>query len=183
MPIKNFDALNAFFLSSTLLSQSFNIVANADSDIKTQENVRVYSGSMRQQAPYGVEKCQYGGVMAQYARDWEETQKSTGDILLPEPDKPVGYALIFTKEKCPGKEERPIFSTSSKLFYPFFGSDYVIREGHRMDEVDYASQSERLRPKLMPQVLKTIEADTTKNIVAQNLLAEMKARSDAAPAR
>lgn len=175
------DALNAFFLATTLASQVFNIVAQANSDVQIQDGVRVYAVAMRQQTPYGVEKCNYDGVMVQYARDWEEVQPS-GVVVPPEPDKPIGYALILTKEKCPGKDERPIFSAGSKFFYPLFGRGYVIREGHRMDAVDYASQPENMRPKWMPQVLKTIEADAPGNIVAQNFLAEMKARSDAAKA-
>jgi len=114
--------------------------------------------------------------MVQYARDWEEVQRMTGVVFPPEPDKPVGYALILTQEKCPGKDERNIFSVDSKYFYPF-NKSYVIREGHRMDAVDYASLSEDARPKWMPQVLKTIEADAPRNAAAQSFLAEMKARA------
>jgi hypothetical protein len=173
------DALNALFLATTLANQVLNIVGLSNSDIHIQEDVRVYAVAMRQQTPYGVDKCAYDGVMVQYARDWEEVQPSTENVLPPEPDKPIGYALILTKEKCPGKDERAIFSTGSKFFYPFFGRSYVIREGHRIDAVDYASQPENMRPKWMPQVLKTIETDAPENIVAQNFLGEMKARADA----
>lgn len=176
------DALNAFFLATTLASQVFNIVAQANSDVKIQDDVRVYAVAMRQQTPYGVEKCHYDGVMVQYARDWDEVRSSTGIVSPPEPDKPIGYALILTKEKCPGKDERPIFSTGSKFFYPLFGRGYVIREGHRLDATDYASQQESMRPKWMPQVLKTIEADAPRNIAAQNFVAEMMTRTEAAKA-
>lgn len=170
------DIVNSLFLVGTIASQAINIVALAESDIKTRENVRVYSISMKQQAPFWVEKCHYEGVMVQYARDWEETQPSTGMVSAPEPDKPIGYALILTKENCPGKEERAIFSVGDKYFYPF-ASSYVIREGHRMDAVDYSSQREDMRPKWMSQVLKTIEADAPRNAAAQNFLAEMTART------
>lgn len=175
------DILNSLFLAGTIASQALNIVALADSDIKTQDNVRIYPISMRQQAPFWVEKCHYQGVMVQYARDWEETQPSTGIVFTPEPDKPIGYALILTKEKCPGKEERAIFSAGAKYFYPF-NKSYVIREGHRMDAVDYASQRDDMRPKWMPQVLKTIEEDAPRNVAAQNFLAEMKARTESVTA-
>lgn len=161
-----FDVLNAFFLAATLTSQIFNIVAQANADVKIQEDVRVYAVVMRQQTPYGVDKCSYDGVMVQYARDWEVVQPSTEIILPPEPDKPIGYALILTKEKCPGKNERPIFSTGSKFFYPLFGRGYVIREGHSLNAVDYAGQPENMRPKWMPQVLKSIEVEVPKNKVA-----------------
>lgn len=173
------DALNALFLAGTLASQALNIVALSNSDISIQDDVRVYAIAMRQQTPYGVDKCAYDGVMVRYARDWEEVEPTTAEVHQPEPDKPIGYALILTNEKCPGKEERAIFSTGSKFFYPFFGRNYVIREGHRIDAADYASQAESLRPKWMPQVLKTIEADAPGNQAAQAFLAEMHVRSDA----
>lgn len=175
------DILNTLFLAGTIASQVLNIVALAESDIKTQDNVRVYSISMKQQAPFWVEKCYYEGVMVQYARDWEELQPSTGIVFSPEPDKPIGYALILTKEKCPGKEERGILSVGAKYFYPF-NKSYVIREGHRMDAVDYASQQEDMRPKWMPQVLKIIEADAPRNVAAQNFLSEMNARTESTTA-
>ncbi|WP_157376337.1 hypothetical protein [Burkholderia ubonensis] len=171
------DILNSLFLVGTIASQAINIVGLAESDIKAQEGVRVYSISMKQQAPFWVEKCHYQGVMVQYARDWEEIQPATGLALAPEPDTPIGYALILTREKCPGKDERAIFSVGSKYFYPF-NKSYVIREGHRMDAVDYASQREDVRPKWMPQVLKTIEADAPKSVAAQNFLAEIRAREE-----
>ncbi|MGD1325391.1 hypothetical protein ACNHE5_10790 [Pandoraea pnomenusa] len=171
------DIINALFLTGTIASQALNIVGLAESDIKAQEDVRVYAIAMKQQGPFWIDKCHYDGVMVQYARDWEEVQKSTGVVFSPEPDKPVGYALILTKEKCPGKNERKIFSVDSKYFYPF-NRAYVIREGHRMDAVDYASQREEMRPKWMPQVLKTIEADAPRNVAAQSFLAEMKARTE-----
>jgi hypothetical protein len=177
-----FDFLNAFFLAATLTSQMLNIVAQANVDVKIQEGVRVYSVAMRQQTPYGVDKCSYDGVMVQYARDWEEVQSSTERVLPPEPDKPIGYALILTREKCPGKNERPIFSTGSKFFYPLFGRAYVIREGHSVNAVDYAGQRENMRPKWMPQVLKTIEAEVPNNKAAQMFVAEMMARAEAAKA-
>jgi hypothetical protein len=177
-----FEFLNAFFLAATLTSQMVNIVAQANVDVKIQEGVRVYSVAMRQQTPYGVDKCSYDGVMVQYARDWEEVQSSTEQVLPPEPDKPIGYALILTKEKCPGKSERPIFSTGSKFFYPLFGRGYVIREGHGVNAVDYAGLPENMRPKWMPQVLKTIEAEVPDNKVAQMFVAEMMARTEAAKA-
>ncbi|MBY4727396.1 MULTISPECIES: hypothetical protein [Burkholderia] len=171
------DILNSLFLVGTIASQAINIVGLAESDIKAQEGVRVYSISMKQQAPLWVEKCHYQGVMVQYARDWEENQPVTGMALAPEPDTPIGYALILTKEKCPGKDERAIFSVGSKYFYPF-NKSYVIREGHRMDAVDYASQREDVRPKWMPQVLRTIETDAPRNVAAQNFMVEMKARTE-----
>lgn len=175
-----FDILNAIYLAATVASQVFNIVALADADVKIQQGVRVYSVAMHQQAPYWVDKCSYQGVMVQYARDWEEVSASNDTVLPPEPDKPVGYALVLTSEKCPNKDERPIFSTSSKFFYPVFGRAYVIREGHRLDAVDYASQPEHMRPKWMRQVLKTIEAEAPENKAAQAFMAEMAARAKAA---
>ena len=124
------DALNIFYLAVTVGSQAINIVANADSDIAIKENVRVYAISMRQQAPLWVDKCQYGGVMVEFAQDLEEIQESTGVVLHPAPDKPIGHALILTKEKCPGKTEKSIFSTDARYFSPLFGRcKYVIREG------------------------------------------------------
>ncbi|WP_157655454.1 hypothetical protein [Burkholderia ubonensis] len=171
------DILNSLFLVGTIASQAINIVGLAESDIKAQDGVRIYSISMRQQAPFWVEKCQYQGVVVQYARDWEETQPATGIVLAPDPDTPIGYALILTKEKCPGKDERAIFSVGSKYFYPF-NKSYVIREGHRMDAVDYASQREDVRPKWMPQVLRAIETDAPRNVAAQNFLMEMRARTE-----
>lgn len=171
---------DAIFLAATLTSQAFNIVARSTTDVKIQENISVYAVEMKQQAPMWADKCLYDGVMVQYARDWEETQESTGIVLPAEPDKPLGYALILTKEKCPGKAERDIFSAGSKFFYPLFGKDYVIREGHRIDSVDYASQRDDMRPKWMPQVLRTIESESTSNPAANSFITEMKRRADAA---
>lgn len=168
------DILNVIFLSSTLISQTINIVVIADYDIKKQGNTKVYAISMTQQAPVFVEKCQYSGVMVQYARDWQEVHKKTGEVFPSEPEKPIGYALILTKEKCPNKEEHQIFSTASKFFYPFFGKEYVIREGSRMDAVDYTNQSENFRPKWMPQVLNTIREEASQNPVAESFIAELK---------
>jgi hypothetical protein len=171
------DALNIFYLAATIGSQAINIVANAESDIEIKETTRVYAVTMRQQAPFWVDKCHYNGVLVEYARDWEELQPSTGIILPPAPEKPIGYALILTKEACPGKEARDIFSTGER-FFPLFGhGKYVIRDGHRMDAVDYSSQREDARPKWMPQVLKTIQTEAAHNSIAQKFEAELVARS------
>jgi hypothetical protein len=171
------DALNIFYLAATIGSQAINIVGNADVNIEIKENVHVYAISLKQQAPFWVDKCHYTGVMVEYARDWEEIEPSTGTVLPAAPDQPIGYALILTKEKCPGKAERDIFSTGSKFFYPLFGRNYVIREGHRMDALDYSSQNEDFRPKWLPQVLKTIQQDASNNVAAQNFEEEMNART------
>jgi hypothetical protein len=172
------DALNLLYLAVTVGSQALNIVANADSDIQIKENVRVYAISMTQQAPFWVNKCHYDGVMVEFSRDWPEIDQSTGVVLPPAPDKPFGYALILTKERCPGKVEQNIFSTDDKHFSPFFGrGKYVIRDGNRMDAVDYASQKEDFRPKWMPQVLKTIQAEASSNVAAKNFETELAART------
>jgi hypothetical protein len=84
------DALNIFYLAATIGSQALNIVANADADIEIKENVRVYAISMRQQAPFWVDKCRYEGMAIEYARDWEEIEPSTGTVLPAAPDKPIG---------------------------------------------------------------------------------------------
>lgn len=175
-----FDALNALYLAATITSQALNIVGNAEADVLKQDGIKVYSVSLKQQAPMWVDKCLYDGVMVQYARDWEEPEQVTGVILPPEPDKPVGYALILTRENCPGKEPRNIFSTGSKFFYPLFGKDFVIRERHRIDAFDYADTREEMRPKWMPQVMKTIEAEAVGNPVAQAFVMEMQRRAEAA---
>lgn len=171
-----FEILNLLYLATTVASQALNIVALATTDIQKQDNVKVYALTMKQQAPLWSDKCLYDGVMVQYARDWEETQDATGAVMAAEPDKPIGYALILTKERCPGKEARAIFSTASKYFYPLFGRDYVIREGHRLDAIDYAGLKADLRPKWMPQVMKTIESESASNPAAQDFMAEMKRR-------
>lgn len=171
------DALNAIFLAANIAAQTLNVVARADEDILIQKDVKVYQVSMTEQAPMWTKKCKYEGVMVEYARDWAEEQPSTGIILPPEPDKPIGYALILTKERCPEKEERQIFNTDSKFFTPLFGKAYVIREGGPMDTRDYWSQKEEDRPKWMPQVLRTIEAEAPKNPVAQHFLDEIRART------
>lgn len=48
--------------------------------------------------------------------------------------------------------------------------------------LDYASQREDLKPKGMPQVLKTIEKDAPGNAVAQRFLVEMNARAESVAA-
>jgi hypothetical protein len=111
---------------------------------------------------------------------WKEFQPSTGSILTLEPDKPVGYVLILNKEKCLGNNAQVIFSTGSKLFYPYFGRKYVIREGHTIDASDYMSQPESMRAKWAPQVLKTVEAEAPGNPAARRFLSELKAQSEAA---
>jgi len=175
-----FDVLNVLYLAATLTSQALNIVGNAEADVLQQEGVRVYAVALKQQAPMWVDKCLYDGVMVQYARDWEEPGPVSGVVLPAEPDKPVGYALIVTREKCPGKEARDVFSTGSKLFYPLFGKEYVIRERHRIDAVDYASTREDLRPRWMPQVMRTLENDAASNAVARQFITEMQHRAEAA---
>ena len=174
------DALNAIFLAANIAAQTLNVVARADEDILIEKDVKVYAVSMTEQAPMWTKKCKYEGVMVEYARDWEEEQLSTGVILPPEPDKPIGYALILTKERCPEKEERAIFNTDSKFFTPLFGKAYVIREGGPMDTRDYWSLKEEDRPKWMPQVLRTIEAEAPKNPAAQHFLDEMRTRTASA---
>lgn len=176
------DALNAIFLAANIAAQTLNVVARADEDILIEKDVKVYAVSMTEQAPMWTKKCKYEGVMVEYARDWEEEQLSTGVILPPEPDKPIGYALILTKERCPEKEERAIFNTDSKFFTPLFGKAYVIREGGPMDTRDYWSLKEEDRPKWMPQVLRTIEAEAPKNPAAQHFLDEIRSRTAAADA-
>lgn len=173
------DILNVFFLATTIASQALAVVANAQNDIKMQENIKVYRIDMKQQAPMWVDKCLYNGVAVEYTRDWEEIQKSTGTVLPPEPDKPIGYAVILTKEKCPGKEGRNIFTTGSKPYKALFNRDYVILEGYRIDTVDYINQKEDFRPKWMPQVLKTIEKESSSNPAAAEFISEMKLRAEA----
>lgn len=174
------ELLNILYLGATIAAQNLAIVANATSDIPIQEGVRVYAVRMKQQAPLWADHCLYDGVMVEFARDWEEMQPLTDVVLPPAPDTPVGYALILTAETCPGKPERTIFSTGSKFFYPLFGKRYVIRDGHRMDAQDYATAKDELRPKWMPQVLRTLAAEAPGNPAARDFLAEMERRSQAA---
>ena len=169
-----FDILNIIFLGATITSQAVNIVGRSDAEISKQEGIRVYAVNLTQQAPLWSDLCHYKGVMVEYSRDWVEKNKNGDIVLPPEPEKPIGYALILNKEKCPKQEERTIFSTGSKYFYPLFGKGYVIREGHRMDAVDYASQSEWLRPKWMPQVLRTLNDEANVNPVAKHFLEELE---------
>ena len=136
------DALNVIFIAANIAAQTLNVVANADEDILIQKDVKVYAVSMTEQAPMWSKKCKYEGVMVEYARDWEEEQLSTGTILPAEPDKPIGFALILTKERCPEKEERAIFNIGSSPSSPFFGRKYVIREGNAVDTRDFLSQKE-----------------------------------------
>lgn len=171
------DALNAIFLAGNIAAQSLNVVVRADEDILIEKDVKVYAVSMTEQAPMWTDKCKYDGVMVEYARDWEEEDRHTGFVRPPEPDKPIGYALILTEERCPEKEARPIFNTDSKFFTPLFGKAYVIREGGPMDTRDYMSQREEDRPKWMPQVLRTIEAEADRNPAARSFLDEMARRS------
>lgn len=175
--------LDAVYLAGTVISQNINIVARSESDIKIQDGVKVYSISMKQQTSFFTTPCHYKGVMVEYARDWAETDQSTGIVLPPAPDKPIGYALILTKETCPGKSDRDIFSTDAKFFYPLFGRNYVLREGHRMDAVDYASQREDFRPKWLPQVLKTIHMEASHNKAAQDFETDMSSRSNSNEAK
>lgn len=177
-----FELLNVLYLGATVAAQSLTIVANATSDIPFQEDVRIYAVRMKQQAPLWADHCLYDGVMVEFARDWEEVQPITGVVLPPAPDKPVGYALILTAENCPDKPERKIFSTGER-FLPLFGRRYVIRDGNRMDTLDYATTREELRPKWMPQVLRTLAADAGNNPVARDFLVEMERREQAAAPR
>jgi len=174
------DALNAIFIAANIAAQTLNVVARADEDILIQKDVKVYAVSMTEQAPMWTDKCKYEGVMVEYARDWEEEQLSTGVILAPEPDKPIGYALILTKERCPEKEERAILNVGDSPSSPFFGRKHVLREGNPVDTRDFESMKEEYRPKWMPQVLRTIEAEAPKNPAAQHFLDEMRTRTAAA---
>lgn len=175
------DALNAVFLAATIANQALNVVAVASQDVMAQENVKVYSVSMKQQVPMWADRCLYDGVMVRYARDWEETEEATGAKLPPEPDRPIGYALILTKAMCPGEEARKIFNTGSKYFYPLFGKDYVIREGHRIDTFDFAGLRDDIRPKWMEQVIMTIESEAGRNNpAARDFMVELAARLGAA---
>lgn len=177
---KMFEALNLLFTAVTVTGQAINVIANAQSNILIQENTRVYAITMNKQAPMWADKCLFNGVIVEYARDWEQLEESTGIMLPPAPDTPIGYAIILTKEKCEGADERAIFRTGSKFFYSFMGKQYVVGQGYSINAADYASQSEQLRPKWLPQVLKTIETDAPNNAVAQAFLTEMQAREDAA---
>lgn len=169
--------LDAVYLAGTVTSQNINIVARAETDIKMQDGVKVYPITMKQQTSVFTEPCHYQGVLVEYARDWPEIQQSTGITLPPAPDKPIGYALILTKEQCPRKDARAIFSLDSKYFYLIGATSYVIRDGYRMDAVDYSSYAKDMRPKWLPQVLKTIHHEASHNIAAQEFEAEMASRS------
>jgi len=176
------DALNVIFIAANIAAQTLNVVARADEDILIQKDVKVYAVSMTEQAPMWTDKCKYQGVMVEYARDWEEEQLSTGIILPAEPDKPIGYALILTKERCPEKEERQIFNVGESPSSPFFGRKHVLREGNPVDTRDFVSMKEEFRPKWMPQVLRTIEAEAPKNPAAHHFLDEIRSRTAAADA-
>jgi len=169
--------LDAVYLAATATSQSINIVANADSDIEHQDGVRVYAISMTQQAPLWVNLCHYDGILVEYARDWEESQPGTDIVLKPQPDKPIGYALLLTKERCPDKDERAIFSLGTKSFYGL-NRKYVIREGHRIDAIAYEDFRKDSRPRWLPQVLETVERNSSDNAAARNFLMEMETRTE-----
>lgn len=169
--------LDVVHLAATATNQSINIVANADSDIEQQEGVRVYDISMTQQAPLWVKLCHYDGILVEYARDWEESQPGTDIVSKPQPDKPIGYALLLTKERCPNKDERAIFSLGTKSFYGF-NKKYVIREGHRIDAIAYEDYRKDARPRWLPQVLNTVERSAPDNVAARNFLIEMEARTE-----
>lgn len=167
------------FLAATVANQVLNVVALAKTDIEAKPDVAVYAIDMKQQTPMWVDKCHYQGLMVRYARDWEETNAQTGVVLPAEPDKPVGYALILLKEQCPNSPERAIFKTGSKFFYPIFSRGYVIREGHRIDALDYGDQRDDLKPKWMAQVLKTIDSESANNPAASAFVAELTRRKAA----
>ena len=171
------EVFDLVFLAATVVNQSLNIVALGESDVEIQPNVLVYSVEMKQQTPMWVDKCHYQGLMVQYSRDWEEVSSNTGITLPAEPEKPIGYALILTKEKCPENEERQIFNTGSVLFPPFFKPKYVIREDRRVDTLDYASLRDDAKPKWMPQVLKTIELESSNNAAAKEFSVELRQRA------
>ncbi len=173
------EALNVIFIAATIATQTLNVVARADEDILIEKDVKVYAVSMTEQAPLWAKKCKYEGVMVEFARDWEEEQLSTGVILPPEPDKPIGYALILNKERCPEKEDRAIFNIGESPSSPFFGRKHVLRQGNPVDTRAYWSQKEEHRPKWMPQVLRTIEAEASKNLSAQRFVEEMSSRAEA----
>lgn len=169
--------LDVAYLAATATNQSIHIVANADSDIEHQAGVQVYAVSMTQQAPLWVKLCHYDGILVEYARDWEESQPGTDMVLKAQPDKPIGYALLLTKERCPNKDERAIFSLGSKYFYPL-SRKYVVREKHRIDARAYEDFRKDALPKWLPQVLETIERNSSDNAAARNFLTEMEARTE-----
>lgn len=169
--------LDAVYLAGTVASQNINIVARAEADIPIEAGVKVYPISMKQQTSVFTAPCHYQGVLVEYARDWPELDQATATMLPPAPDKPIGYALILTKEQCPNKAQRAIFSLDSKYFYLIGGSRYVIRDGYRMDAVDYASYAQDMRPKWLAQVLKTIHDEAPRNTAAQGFETEMAARA------
>ncbi|WP_443113349.1 hypothetical protein [Herbaspirillum seropedicae] len=172
--------LDAVYLAGTVTSQNINIVARAESDVPTRDGVKVYPVAMKQQTSYFTTPCHYQGLLVEFARDWEEVQAATGTLLPPEPDKPIGYALILTSEQCPEKPARPLFSLDEKYFHFLTRSrgDYVIREGQRMDAVDFSSYAPDQRPKWLPQVLRTIHDEAPRNRAAQQFENEMEARPE-----
>ncbi len=173
-------ALDAAYLAGTVTSQNINIVARAEADIRTQDGIKVYPVAMKQQTSYFTTPCHYQGLLVEFARDWEELQAATGTMLPPEPDKPIGYALILTHEQCPDKAARDIFSLDEKHFHFLTRSrgDYVIREGQRMDAVDFSAYAPDQRPKWLPQVLKTIRDEAARNPAAEKFESEMRSRPE-----
>lgn len=170
-----FAFFDTFFLAVTLLTT--HVKLNALNDLLIEDGRKIYYVEMREQTP-GFDyskKCLYDTALFPYVKDWETVNPKTGHTYPPKPDEVIGYALIATKQKCPGKEVQPVFLTSEKPLYWLFGAKYVVREHARFDTDDYVQTKPEDRPKWLPQVLKTIESESEKDPAAKQLLVDMEA--------
>lgn len=170
--------LELFYFGVTMANQTLNVIAFTEQDVKKVEGSRVVAVQMRGSAPMWSDNfCRYKGVMVEYTRDWDEIDSFTGEVKFKaDPDTYVAYGLILTEETCPKTGTNPVLLTGAKPF-PLsivpWGKDIAIRAKLGVTAVNYGSQLPEMRPKWLPQVIRTLHAEADSNPTAKSYLASV----------
>jgi len=166
-------------LAGQVATQEISTIARAHDDVHLKTGVKVYPIAMFQQRPMWVTPCEYRGVIVEYSRDWDEVDDAGHVVRKADPHKREGYAVILNKEACPNKQPADIIKVGSATMSGLFGEPkYAIREGHGRTAVNYLDMHPDLRPRWMPQVIRTIKHEAAGNPVAADFLTQMRGRGD-----
>lgn len=176
-----FDILNLMLLGASAISAPYDLIPDANYVYPAKGEVAFVS--LSQTWRHDATTCHFTGLMAPFARDWEEIRDDGfAQIKLPpEPDKSIGYAYVINKKSCPGQPDEVLFNTAEKNF-PFMMQDpkgtMMFRE-IKLYTRSLESQKEADWPKWLPQVLKLIEKSAAANPAAKEFLDFTKQAAEA----
>ncbi len=149
------------------------IHAIARSGVYPVEGQKVYYLEFDERRPMWAEKCNYDGIVVEYAKNWDTLGDHGQVTFRAKPNEPHGYAILIYQERCPNKPARDMLSTSEGTHIPYRGKLPFVNAGQGFNVGDYFSRALENRPKWMSQVVATVQAEAAWNPAAKSFLAHV----------